>query len=54
MGITHLQNLTELVLEEESAQERVGGKEGSHFGVRKMEFHSIYRCVFCCALCHKS
>lgn len=45
MGVTHLQSLTELMLEEERAQERVGGGVGAHFGVRKMEFHSIYRSV---------
>lgn len=44
MGITHLQSLTELVLRG-GAQERVGGKEGTHFGVRQMEFHSMFYVV---------
>lgn len=34
-----------IMLEEERAQERVGGEEGAHSGVRKMEFHSINRSV---------
>lgn len=46
MGVTHFQSysacLEEEEEEEERAQERVGGEEGTHLGVRKMEFHSKY------------
>lgn len=49
MGVTHLQSYR-ACLEEEGAQESVGGEEGTHFGVRKMEFHSKYS-FFVCVLC---
>lgn len=55
IGVTHLQSYSACLEEEEEeerAQERVGGEEGTHLGVRKMEFHSKYSFFFCvsCAL----
>lgn len=43
MGVTHLQSYSPRLEEEERALKRVGGEEGAHLGVKKMEFHSKYR-----------
>lgn len=50
MGVTHLQSDSACLEEEERAQERVGGGEAIHFGVRKMEFHSKNSFLEYCAL----
>lgn len=54
MGVTHLQSYSSCLEEEERAQESVGGEEGTHFGVRKMEFHSKYSFSVCLAPYHKT
>ena len=50
MGVTHLQRYIACLEAKKGAQKSVGGEEGTHFGVRKMEFHSKYSYFLCLAL----